>query len=74
MMKVKIEIDIPKDDYATLTKWLKYYGADNTVKKVLEHGLHLDIAKFLSRAHEHMKTGKTAFERFTDEFYKEKKQ
>ena len=71
-IKFTIKLKIPKDDYATLTKWLKYYVADNTVQKVLEHGAQADIAKFLIRAREHMKTGKTAFERFTDAFYKER--
>lgn len=70
-LKVKFEIEIPKDDYATLSQWLKYYGKENTVQNTLEHGVKLDIARLLPRAREHMKTGKSAYERFKETVLKE---
>ena len=66
-MKVVIELDIPKDDYALLTKWLKYHGpASNTIENTLQYGAEMDVKKFLIQARRHFKTGKSAYERFRD--------
>lgn len=69
-IKITIEVEIPKDDYATLTKWLKYYGAENTVQNTLEHGARMSVTKWLPKAKRHLETGKNALERFRDTLFK----
>ena len=70
-MQIKIKIDIPDADYAILTKWLKHYGAENTVQNTLEHGIGLDLKRMLPKARKHMETGKSAYERFREGVLKE---
>jgi len=65
-MKVVIELDIPRADYVLLTKWLKYHVPQSTVENTLQYGAEMDVQRFLTRAREHMKTGKSALERFRD--------
>ena len=72
-MEVKFELDIPDEDYATLTKWLKNHVANATVENTLKYGAEMDVQKFLPRARKHLATGKNAFERFRDTIYKENK-
>jgi hypothetical protein len=66
-LKVTIEIDIPKDDYAALTKWLKHLGGEITIEETLQCLSAETIKKWLYRARRYMKEGKTALERFLDE-------
>ena len=70
-MKIKLELDIPNDNYALVTKWLKHYRAENTIRDVLQRGADNSFKKYLGCARAHFKTGKNAYERFREGVLKE---
>ena len=63
-MKVIIEIDISKETYSRITKWLKSYGAEGNLKDMLQRDLESTVLKWSLRANAYFKTGLNALERF----------
>ena len=66
-MKLTIEINIHKDDYARITKWLKQFNPEATLKDTLQDFCIETQQRFKERADRYYKTGKTAYERFKEE-------
>ena len=63
-MKVIIEIDIPKETYSRITKWLKSYGAEGTLAEMLEQDVKNTVTRWNTKASVHFQTGLNAYERF----------
>jgi len=67
-MKVTINLDIDKDDYAVITKWLKQYKPDNTVANTLEALCHGTVGRLANTAKAYFKRGgKSAMDEFIEE-------
>lgn len=63
-MKVKVEIDIPDEDYSRIVKWLKANGAEGTLAEIFEQDIINMVRRWKVRANKYFKTGMTAYERF----------
>ncbi len=64
-MKINITLDIPKETYSRITKWLASYGAEGTLADVLQRDVEMTVQKWKGRADVHFKAGGlNAFERY----------
>ena len=64
-MKINIELDIPKDTYSHITKWLSSNSADSPLREMLQRELELTVQQWKGRADMHFRAGgKNAWERF----------
>lgn len=63
-MKVKIEIDIPKETYSRITKWLASHSVEGTLAEMLQQDVKNTVVEWSTKANVHFETGKNAYERF----------